>query len=159
MLCTQNHSYHQTYGGRSTYLLLSLDVSLLRNDMRLAPMADVSCECIGRPPGPLYAPLPVWRRSRMGPPCTVLRPGALRGKRGLLMVLMPDCLSAGAVLTGQNKKESELVKVLTSWLSVVCWKEWDGLKLVMATFWENIENRNDRNRWFRLVWDVVDAIG
>ena len=45
--------FHSTYGGKSTYLLENFDVSLLRNDKRLAPMALVSCECMGMPPGPL----------------------------------------------------------------------------------------------------------
>ena len=99
--CRTYSSRRFTYGGISTYLLENLEVSLLRNDKRLAFMAPVSrVSSDSTPPWPLYPP-PVTRRSRMGPPCTVLRPGIFRVNCDPFaepIVLIPDCLSAGAVL-------------------------------------------------------------
>ena len=73
---------------RNTHLLLNLDVSLLKKDIRCGPMAEVSCVCVGTAPGPLYA-FGV-RRSRIGPPWNVLRLWVPRGN-----LLLPDTGDTG----------------------------------------------------------------
>ena len=94
----------ETYGGvKSTYLRLNLEVSLLRKEERVLPIAEVSCDWLGIPPGPLYVPgPPTCLLSLIGPPWNVLLLEVPLGKRGLLVVTgdtgRPEALFAGAVL-------------------------------------------------------------
>ena len=71
-----------------SYLLLSLDVSRLKKDMRPCAAA-ASVPCMGMPPGPLYV-FGDCRRSRIWPPWNVLRLAVLRGKR-----VLPDTGDTG----------------------------------------------------------------